>query len=135
MAGRKHKCLDKAQPVRVQPPSNDLGTGAFAELTKVSRVDNLFLEAPVLYDSTFEQSPLNQVLHLLGANMKSLGQRIPREPILTHACIRAQPPKHGANRSRRAAQQEGHFMQGMRDDQVEQLLLLLVGPFPIRLLL
>jgi hypothetical protein len=26
-------------------------------------------------------------------------------------------------------------MQGMRDDQVEQLLLLFVGPFPIRLLL
>jgi hypothetical protein len=67
--------------------------------------------------------------------MKSLGQRVPREPILTHARIRTQPPKHRANRSRRAAKQEAHFMQGMGDYQVEQLLLLLVGPFPIRLLL
>jgi hypothetical protein len=107
----------------------------FAKLAKISRVDNLFLESPSLYDSTFQPSPLNPPLHLFGANMKSLGQRVFREPILAHARIRTQPPKHTANRSRRAAEQEGHFMQGMRGYQVEQLLLLVVGPFPIRLLL
>ena len=89
-----------------------------------------FLSLPVVYDSTSEPSPVNPLLHLFGANMKSLGQRVRREPILTHARIRTQPVKHGANRSRRAAEQEAHFMQGMRDDQVEQLAVALCWSTP-----
>ena len=82
MTGRKDKHLDKAQPVRVQPSSDDLGTMVLAEITEIGRVDNLLLESPGLDDSALELSAINPLLYLLGTDMKRLRQRVFCEPIL-----------------------------------------------------
>ena len=95
MTGRKYKRLDKVQAVRVQPSSNDLGAMVLAELTEIRRVNDFLLESPGLGDPAFEPSPVNPFLYLFGTDMKCLRQRVLREPILSHAAVRAQPPQHG----------------------------------------
>jgi hypothetical protein len=75
-----------------------------AELTEISRVNDLLLESSGLHDSAFEPSLVNPLLHLFGTNMKSLSQGVFREPVLTHAAIGVQPPQHGVDRSRRATE-------------------------------
>jgi hypothetical protein len=88
------QCLDKAQPVRVQPPSKDLDTMVLSALTEIGRVDDLLLESPGLH-SALEPSAVNRLLYLFGTDMKRLRRRVFFEPIPSHATVRAQPCNTG----------------------------------------